>query len=66
MEIDESQCGKRKHHKGHHVDGCWVLGGVEETKERKAFMCEVKKRDAATLLAVIKKCVLPGSIVLTD
>lgn len=27
VEIDETKVGKRKHHRGHPVDGVWVLGG---------------------------------------
>jgi len=37
VEIDESKLGKCKYHRGHHVDGVWVLGGVERTSERKLF-----------------------------
>ncbi|KFM67316.1 hypothetical protein X975_04923, partial [Stegodyphus mimosarum] len=28
VEIDESKFGKRKYHRGHHVEGQWVFGGV--------------------------------------
>ena len=27
VEIDESKFGKRKHNRGHHVEGVWVVGG---------------------------------------
>lgn len=27
VQIDESKFGKRKYHRGHHVDGVWVFGG---------------------------------------
>ena len=30
VEIDESKFGKRKYHRGHQVEGVWVIGGVEE------------------------------------
>ncbi len=29
VEIDESKFGKRKYHRGHRVEGVWVLGMVE-------------------------------------
>jgi len=29
VEIDESKFGRRKYHRGHHVDGQWVFGGIE-------------------------------------
>ena len=35
VEIDESKFGKRKHWRGHHVEGAWVFGGVE--REWKGF-----------------------------
>lgn len=66
VEIDESKLGKNKYHKGHEVKGAWVLGGVERTDERKLFIVEVPDRKEATLLAIIKTHVLPGSIIITD
>jgi len=66
VEIDESKFGKRKYHTGHKVEGVWVVGGVERTEERKMFAVTVEKRDANTLLDVIGRYVLPGSIVYTD
>ena len=66
VKIDESKFGKRKYHQGHRVEGAWVLGGVERTSERKIFLATVERRDAETLLDVIRTHVLPGSIVYTD
>jgi hypothetical protein len=31
VEVDESKFGKRKYHRGHRVEGVWVIGGVERT-----------------------------------
>ncbi|OAD80324.1 hypothetical protein PHYBLDRAFT_137880 [Phycomyces blakesleeanus NRRL 1555(-)] len=66
VEIDESKFGKRKYHRGHRVEGVWVLGGIEKTAERKTFLVTVFQRDAATLLQVIKKYVKPNSIIHTN
>jgi transposase-like protein len=66
VELDESKFGKRKYHRGHRVEGVWVLGGVERTTERKIFLVQVPDRSAATLLPIIARHVLPGSIVHTD
>lgn len=66
VEIDESKFGKRKYNRGHAVEGAWVVGGIERSIERKFFAEIVVKRDAETLLAVIERHVLPGSIVHTD
>ena len=66
VECDESKFGKRKYHRGHRVEGVWVFGLVERTPERKLVVRVVEKRDAETLLPIIRNCVLEGSIVLTD
>lgn len=66
VEVDETKMGKRKYHRGHRVEGVWVVGGVERTEARKVFACPVEQRDSDTLLAVIRAHVLPGSIVYTD
>ena len=31
VEIDKSKFGKRKSHKGHHIEGQWVFGGICHT-----------------------------------
>ena len=61
VEIDESKFGKRKYHRGHHVEGAWVIGGVERPVERRVFAEIVEKRDAATLVDVVRRRVAPGS-----
>ena len=43
-----------------------VFGMVERTTQRKIIFIPVEKRDKATLHALIKKYVAPGSIVRTD
>ena len=37
VQVNESQFGKRKYHRGHRVDGAWVIRGVEIITERKVF-----------------------------
>ena len=66
VEIDESKFGKRKHHRGHSVEGVWVFGGVELTPERRFFALVVEKRDATTLLPLIRQFIAPGSIIRSD
>jgi transposase-like protein len=70
VEIDESKFGKRKYNKGRPVEGAWVVGGVERTgnRERKGRMFAevVERRDAPTLLEIIRRRVAPGSIIYTD
>ena len=48
VEADESKFGKRKYHRGHRVEGVWVVGGVERTKERRMLAVTVANRSAAT------------------
>lgn len=66
VELDETKIAKRKYHRGHRVEGAWVLGGVERTPQRKVFIVQVPDRTKETLHQVIHEHVLPGSIILTD
>lgn len=66
VELDETKVGKRKYHRGHRVEGVWVLGGVERTPQRRVFAITVPDRSANTLCSIIDKHVLPGSIIYTD
>ena len=65
VQIDESKFGKRKYHRGHHVEGQWVFGGIEQ-ESRKCFMVAVDKRDEATLLPLIESWIEPGTVILSD
>lgn len=65
VQIDESKFGKRKYHRGHHVEGQWVFGGIEE-ESRKCFLVAVEKRDEDTLLPIIQDWIEPGTIIVSD
>ena len=65
VQIDESKFGKRKYHRGHHVEGQWVFGGMEQDS-RKCFLVAVKRRDEETLLPIIQKLIAPGTIIVSD
>lgn len=66
VEVDETKLGKRKYHRGHRVDGVWVVVGIERTQAARVFLVPVEKRDAETLTEIIALHVAPGSIVHTD
>jgi transposase-like protein len=80
VEIDESKFGKRKYNRGHRVQGCWVFGGIERLSTSysdafpgatsnyagKKFAIVVENRSARTLLPLIRKFILPGSIIMSD
>ena len=66
VEVDETKVAKRKNHRGHHVEGSWVVGGVERTEERKIFLAEVPNRSAETLLLILCSRIRPGSIIYSD
>lgn len=66
VEIDESKFGKRKYNRGHRVDGAWVFGGRERDDGRKCFFEVVAKRDKDTLLEIIKRKILPGTLIISD
>ena len=65
VEVDEAKFGKRKYNRGRWREGHWVLGGVERGTDN-VFMEVVPTRDAATLLPIILKHVLPGTEIHTD
>lgn len=65
VEIDESEFGKRRYHRGDRVEGQWVFGGVERDSGV-CFMNLVEKRDKYTLLQVIKDWILPGTTIMSD
>jgi len=65
VEIDESKFGRRKYHRGHRVDGCWVFGGVEKESGR-VFMEVVENRKAETLIPLLEKWVEKGTTVISD
>ncbi|KII66561.1 hypothetical protein RF11_16023 [Thelohanellus kitauei] len=53
VEIDETKLGKRKYHRGHRVDGVWVVAGIERTPEKRCFAVEVDNRDAPTMCRIL-------------
>jgi transposase-like protein len=65
VEIDESKYGKRKYHRGKAVEGQWVLGMLER-ESGAVVMLPVEKRDAATLIPLIKRWVAPETSIYTD
>lgn len=66
VQIDETKMGKRKYHRGHRVEGVWVVAGVELTPNRRIFLVPVELRDAETLKEIVYKHVVTGSIIHTD
>lgn len=66
VEIDESKFGSRKYYRGHHVEGTWIVGGVERTPERKLFAVAVEDRSTDTIKYILENYVEPGSQIFTD
>ena len=66
VEIDETKLGKRKYHRGHQVDGVWVLVGIEKLPHGKIFLVAVDNRSQRTLLRIIQQHVHPDSEIETD
>ena len=66
VDVDETKLGRRKFNMGHHVEGVWVVVGVERTPQRRVFAVAVENRSAETLQEIIRTHVAPGSIVHTD
>lgn len=47
------------------MDGVWVFGGVERGTDRK-FILPIESRDAATLIPLCQKHIVPGTTVYSD
>ena len=54
-----------KYHRGKHVEGQWVFGGVVG-ETGKCFLVPVEDRTANTLMYLIMKWIAPGSIIISD
>jgi len=65
VEIDESKFGKRKYHRGRHVEGQWVFGGIER-ENKKCFFATVEDRSQRTLLQIIKDNIKPGTTIISN
>ena len=66
VELDESKFARRKNNRGHHVEGAWVIGGVERTDDKLVFAEIVENRSSDTIRDVISRHVAMGSIIHTD
>jgi transposase-like protein len=66
VQVDECKFGKRKYNCGHRVLGHWVLGGIENTEEKKVFAVVIPNKKAETLIDLISRHVHRGSIIKTD
>lgn len=66
VEIDETKLGKRKNNRGHHVEGIWVVVGIERSENKKIFLVPVLDRSSNTLNQIISTHVVPESIVYTN
>lgn len=66
VEIDESKFGKRKYHRGHHVDGVWVFGMIEKTGKKRIKLVAVDDRSRITLTNRLEEYVCSDSIIYSD
>lgn len=66
VEIDECCLGKRKYEKGRIHKQLWIFGGIERENKKNWFIVPVQRRNAATLLPIIKLKIANGTSVNTD
>src|SRR5271154_2867997 len=67
IEINESQIGRHKHHRGRLPNEVWVFGCmVRGSTPPQLFLDTVKKRDRLTLTSIIKRKVHPQSHIISD
>jgi transposase-like protein len=65
VEIDESLFGRRKFNRGKRVNGQWIFGMIERESGR-VVLVPVANRTRDTLLPIIKKWILPGTLIISD
>ena len=69
VEIDETFFVKRKYERGRPLSSVWLFGGIERVS-KKLFIIplldENRDRSAETLIPLIKKYILPGSVIVSD
>ena len=65
VEIDETLLTRRKNSRGRVIEKQWFLGGSERGTN-KCFVVPVERRDAATLLLLIRQYVVPGTTIVSD
>ena len=77
VEIDETAIVKRRYNRGRCLQTVWVFGGVERDTKKKFIVPLLKdsdgseepenvSRSAENLVPLIKKYILPGSIIYSD
>lgn len=70
VEIDETLIVKRKYERGRLLAQTWLFGAIERQSKHCVVVPLVEpgsvKRDAATLVPLIKKYILPGSVIVSD
>jgi transposase-like protein len=74
VEIDETKIAKRKYNKGHHVEGAWIIGGIQRSRlknkvkgeNKKMFLLPIEKRDVDSIDNIIKKFVKKDTAIYTD
>jgi hypothetical protein len=59
IEVESKFC-ERKYHRGHRVEGVWVIGGIERTASRALFVAVVEDRSALTILELLTEYVANG------
>ena len=69
VEIDETFFVKRKYDRGRPLSSVWLFGGVERLTKKKFIVPLIddhQDRSAQTLIPLIKKYILPGTIIVSD
>lgn len=67
VEVDESQIGRRKYHRGRRPNEVWVFGGiVRGSNPCRLFLEIVPNRRATTLIPIIQRRINSNARVITD
>ena len=70
VEIDETLITCRKYERGCILKQIWLFGGIERVSKRRFVVASTgeieEKRDKATLVPLIQRYILPGSVIYSD
>ena len=68
VEVDETLFTKKKYERGRVLNQVWLFGGIEKFSQKKFIvpLTQGQDRSAKCVILLIKKYILPGSVIISD